>query len=244
MSSTSPRRCSSLAHDSAAADIRIFTPALELPFAGHPVLGTAFVLGERSGADLVTLRPPAGPVPVALTRGGDGTIVHGEMEQPLPVAEPFEPVGELLDALGVQPEPVLPVTAYRQRPAARLRRAADEAAVAALRPDLGRVDDLGEFGVSCFAVDADAGRVKTRMFGPGVGVAEDPATGSAAGPLAVHLCAHGVIDYGRRIEIRQGAEINRPSLLLARADGSGDRLERVLVGGSAVIVARGTYRLG
>jgi trans-2,3-dihydro-3-hydroxyanthranilate isomerase len=82
------------------------------------------------------------------------------------------------------------------------------------------------------------------MFAPGLGVPEDPATGSAAGPLAVHLARHGWTDFGADIEIRQGAEISRPSVLYARAEGSAERIDRVLVGGSAVIVARGEYRLG
>jgi trans-2,3-dihydro-3-hydroxyanthranilate isomerase len=77
------------------------------------------------------------------------------------------------------------------------------------------------------------------MFLPALGVPEDPATGSAAGPLAVHLCRHGRVAFGAEIEIRQGAEINRPSLLRARAVGSRERIERVEVAGAAVIVARG-----
>jgi trans-2,3-dihydro-3-hydroxyanthranilate isomerase len=77
------------------------------------------------------------------------------------------------------------------------------------------------------------------MFAPGLGVAEDPATGSAAGPLAVHLARHGRIGFGQEIEIRQGVEIGRPSMLYARADGSARRVERVLVGGAAVIVGGG-----
>jgi trans-2,3-dihydro-3-hydroxyanthranilate isomerase len=81
------------------------------------------------------------------------------------------------------------------------------------------------------------------MFAPGAGVAEDPATGSAAGPLAVHLARHGRIAFGDEIEITQGVEIGRPSTLCARADGSPEQLERVEVGGSAVIVARGEFRL-
>ena len=80
------------------------------------------------------------------------------------------------------------------------------------------------------------------MFAPGGGVAEDPATGSAAGPLAVHLARHGRIGFGEEIEISQGAEIGRPSTLYARADGTAEQLERVEVGGSAVIVARGEFQ--
>ena len=70
-----------------------------------------------------------------------------------------------------------------------------------------------------------------------------PASWPAAGPLAVHLARHGRIGFGDEIEISQGAEIGRPSTLYARADGSADELERVEVGGSAVIVARGEFRL-
>ena len=81
------------------------------------------------------------------------------------------------------------------------------------------------------------------MFAPADGVAEDPATGSAAGPLAIHLARHGRIAFGDEIEISQGAELKRPSKLYARVEGSADRIERVEVGGSAVIVARGEFRL-
>jgi trans-2,3-dihydro-3-hydroxyanthranilate isomerase len=81
------------------------------------------------------------------------------------------------------------------------------------------------------------------MFAPFHGVAEDPATGSAAGPLAVHLARHGRIAFGDEIEIEQGAEIQRPSKLFARADGSAEKIERVEVGGSAVLVARGDFQI-
>jgi trans-2,3-dihydro-3-hydroxyanthranilate isomerase len=113
--------------------------------------------------------------------------------------------------------------------------------VASLRPDLEALAELGEFGVSCFA---GSGRsFKTRMFAPAFGVPEDPATGSAAGPLAVHLARHGRIAYGDSVEIRQGEEIGRPSVLRARVEGSADGIEKVLVGGGAVVVAHGEYRL-
>jgi len=80
-------------------------------------------------------------------------------------------------------------------------------------------------------------------FAPGSGVAEDPATGSAAGPLAIHLLRHGRIESGAEIEIEQGAELRRPSKLYARATGTPTDIERVDVGGSAVVVARGEFRL-
>jgi trans-2,3-dihydro-3-hydroxyanthranilate isomerase len=217
---------------------RIFTPTTELPFAGHPILGTAVVLGERFG-DRVRIATGAGVVSVALQRAGD-TDAFGEMDQPIPSWEPFVAGDELLGALGVGASG-LPIEVYDNGPRHTFVELPDEAAVAALRPDLGRLAELGEVGVSCFSVTGS--HVKTRMFGPGLGVDEDPATGSAAGPLAVHLARHGRTDFGQRIEIRQGAEIGRPSLLEAVAEGTAQRIDRVAVGGSAVIVARGEYRL-
>jgi trans-2,3-dihydro-3-hydroxyanthranilate isomerase len=225
--------------DGADAHARIFTPATELPFAGHPVLGTAFVLGERLGIDTVSLLTGSGVVSVELQRR-DGVVVFGEMQQPLPTWSPFDRPQELLAALGVA-EAALPIEVYDNGPRHTLVGLSDEAAVAALRPDLGALGSVGQFGVGCFAVADD--HVKMRLFGPALGVAEDPATGSAAGPLAVHLARHGQTAFGERIEIHQGAEIGRPSLLYAQADGAPDRLERVRVGGGAVVVARGEYRL-
>jgi trans-2,3-dihydro-3-hydroxyanthranilate isomerase len=225
--------------DDADAHVRIFTPALEMPFAGHPVLGTAFVLGEGLGLDTVRLKTGAGVVDVSLTRA-DGRVVFGEMAQPVPTWSAFERAAELLAAVGVE-RSGLPVEVYDNGPRHTYVRLPGEASVAALDPDIGALGRLGAVGVSCFA--AEGARVKTRMFGPGLGVAEDPATGSAAGPLAVHLARHGVVGFGERVEIRQGAEIGRPSTLYAEAQGSPERIDRVLVGGAAVVVARGEYRL-
>ena len=119
----------------------------------------------------------------------------------------------------------------------------DEAAVAALEPDFNALIRLSRqaaepiVGVNCFA---GAGRRwKTRMFAPAAGINEDPATGSAAGPLACHLARHGLIGWGEEIEIAQGAELGRPSALYARAEGSAAGIVRVEVGGAAVIVGRG-----
>jgi trans-2,3-dihydro-3-hydroxyanthranilate isomerase len=116
-----------------------------------------------------------------------------------------------------------------------------ERAVAELRPDMRALRELNHIAANCFA---GSGRYwKTRMFAPVLAAGEDPATGSAAGPLAVHLARHGRIAFGAEIEIRQGAEIGRPSVLYARAEGTAERIERVEVAGSAVIVARGEFLL-
>ena len=218
--------------------LRIFTPSAELPFAGHPVLGTAFVVGAALGADAVRLETGAGLVPVALERDG-GQVVFGRMTQPIPAWEPFTRERELLAALGAGASR-LPVELYRNGPPHVYVELASENAVAALRPDLAALEDLG-VAANCFA---GRGRSwKTRMFYPSAGVSEDPATGSAAGPLAIHLARHGRIGFGEQIEIRQGAEIGRPSLLYARVTGDQDRIDSVEVAGAAMIVAEGRFRI-
>ena len=220
------------------ARIRIFTPVAELPFAGHPVLGTAFVLGAPLQLGEIRLETGAGIVPVVLEREG-ARITFGRMSQPLPAWEPFERADELQELLGVRSE--LPVEHYRLGPGHVYLAVRSREQVAALTPDFAALAELTESGVNCFA---GSGRSwKTRMFAPASGVAEDPATGSAAGPLAVHLARHERIPFGEEIEISQGDELGRPSKLYATAWGSGDEIERVEVGGSAVIVARGEFRL-
>jgi trans-2,3-dihydro-3-hydroxyanthranilate isomerase len=221
------------------ARVRIFTPTAELPFAGHPVLGTAVAVGIERGLQRVTLETGAGAVAVALRREGE-RLAFGTMRQPIPSWRPYERAAELLRALGVE-RSGLPLELYDNGPRHVYVELDDEAAVAALAPNVRALAELGELCVSCFA--GVGGAWKTRMFAPALGVVEDPATGSAAGPLAVHLARHGRIAFGAEIELRQGAEVGRPSLLRARAVGAADAIERVEVSGSAVIVARGEFLL-
>jgi trans-2,3-dihydro-3-hydroxyanthranilate isomerase len=218
----------------ADARVRIFTPATELPFAGHPVLGTAVLVGGERGLQEVRLETGAGVIPVRLQRE------RGEMEQPVPRLEKFAAHDGLLAALGAG-RPALPVEAYVNGPRHVMVALEDEAMVSALAPDMAALRELGELGVSCFA--GGDGRYRTRMFAPGLGVPEDPATGSAAGPLAIHLLRHGRSRSGDQIELRQGVEMGRPSLLYARAEGTPEKIEHVTVGGMAVVVAHGRYRL-
>jgi trans-2,3-dihydro-3-hydroxyanthranilate isomerase len=163
------------------------------------------------------------------------------MEQPIPTVETFDRQEELLAAVGVEGSE-LPIELYDLGIRHVYVGLPSEEAVEALEPDLAALTRLtGIVGVNCFA--GSGSRWKTRMFAPADGVPEDPATGSAAGPLAVHLARHGRIEFGQEIEIRQGEELRRPSTLYARVEGSPERIEKVEVGGAAVIVARGEFRL-
>jgi trans-2,3-dihydro-3-hydroxyanthranilate isomerase len=221
------------------ARMRIFTPARELPFAGHPTLGTAFVLAGPLQLVEITLETGAGPIPVSLEREG-ARITFGWMTQPIPSVEPVQEPERLLAALGVRASQ-LPVEVYDNGNRFAYVALESEDAVAGVEPDMNALKQLDFLGANCFA--GEGRRWKTRMFAPGGGVPEDAATGSAAGPLACHLARHGRVAFGEEIEISQGAEIGRPSTLYARVEGAPDLIERVDVGGSAVIVARGEFRL-
>jgi trans-2,3-dihydro-3-hydroxyanthranilate isomerase len=222
------------------ARIRIFTPSLEVPFAGHPTLGTAFVLAAPMQLEEIRLETGRGVVPVRLEREG-ARISFGRMRQPLPTIEPYPDEAELLRVLGVV-RSELPVELYDNGIRHVYVALESEEAVAALRPDYGRLVELPSvLGLNCFA--GSGSRWKTRMFAPEHGVPEDAATGSAAGPLALHLARHGRIAFGEEIVVSQGTEIGRPSTLFARADGSADAIEAIEVGGNAVVVARGEFRL-
>lgn len=219
--------------------IRIFTPALELPFAGHPTLGTAFVLGGPLSKVEIRLETGAGVVPVRLEREGPN-IVFGRMEQPIPSWQAVADPAPIFAALGVDGSG-LPVERYELGPGHAYIELASPEHVRHLAPDIAALAGATNDGVNCFA--RDGATWKTRMFAPNHGVNEDAATGSAAGPLAIHLARHGRIAFGEQIEIRQGAEIDRPSTLYATVEGEGDRIDRVEVGGSAVVVARGEFGL-
>jgi trans-2,3-dihydro-3-hydroxyanthranilate isomerase len=221
------------------ARTRIFTPTRELPFAGHPVLGCAFVVGSSLEGNTVRLETGLGLIPIELERE-ERRIIFGWMQQVVPRWHTYERESELLHALGVE-KSELPVEAYSNGPLHVYLELESAEAVSELKPDFTALAELGQVAANCFARTGD--RWKTRMFAPGLGVFEDPATGSAAGPLAIHLARHGRIAFGEQIEIQQGAEIGRPSTLYARVEGSGDRIDRVDVGGSAVIVAEGQFRL-
>jgi trans-2,3-dihydro-3-hydroxyanthranilate isomerase len=222
----------------ADARIRIFTPTMELPFAGHPTLGSAFVLAASTGRDLIRLETGKGVIPVRLTREGE-RLVFGWMAQPLPRIAPYAAASELFAALGVEGSS-LPVDLYDNGPHLVFVELGSAAEVGALRPDMARLAALGRTAFSVFA--RNGGRWKTRVFAPGEGIPEDPATGGAAGPHALHLARYGHIRFGDPVVIEQGAEIGRPSTLHACVVGSAERVERVEVGGNAVVIARGEFR--
>ena len=212
----------------------------EVPFAGHPdARGPRSPSRGRCKARSFASRPAAGIVPVILEREG-AKLVFGWMQQPVPTSS-LSPTPRSFSPRCESSASELPVEVYDNGVPHVFVVLPTSADVAAVRPDLERLLEavLGEAGANVFA--AGDGRVKTRDVLPDLGMVEDPATGSAAGPLAVHLARHGRIALGRDAHISQGEEIGRPSTLYARAEGGADGVTSVEVGGSAVAVARGEF---
>jgi trans-2,3-dihydro-3-hydroxyanthranilate isomerase len=204
--------------------VRIFTPSRELPFAGHPLIGTAAVLGRVVPVEGMMLETEIGNLAVALERE-DMTVTGAVLDQPAPsFAE--HPAGlAVRAALGLDAGPVaIGDNGLR----VGLVDAGSEQRLAELAPDLSALSAIE--GLDVLSVYADGDPVRVRVFCPWAGIAEDPGTGAAAGPLGVHL--------GRSVTILQGVEIGRPSTIRVELADPGPR-----VAGSVVLVGRGFYEL-
>jgi trans-2,3-dihydro-3-hydroxyanthranilate isomerase len=218
--------------------LRIFTPARELPFAGHPSVGAAWVLADAGSIPRgdVVQECGAGLLPVhvdadgAQVVGGPG-VVGPELDATVLAAAAG------LDARDVDPD--LPAgVASAGVPFAFLPVRAD--AVARAVPDGAAVRAATGSWNGLVVVAVDAHRAHLRMFAPQLGVTEDPATGSAAVALGVFLAARGVLPDGRTdVRVAQGAEIGRPSLLELTVEVEGGAAVRTAVGGGVARVARG-----
>lgn len=218
------------------AYVRIFTPVNELPFAGHPTLGTAFVLADMTQASKIKIETAIGTIPFKLDRNKYGKTQSVQMEQPIPTWKYYEHSETVLRGLSLNSS-ILPIEIYHNGPRHVFIGLPTLAALSSLKPDLNILSELEDVAINCFAGKHDQWRM--RMFSPAYGVAEDAATGSAAGPLALHLARHGYIDFGQWVSIEQGVEMGRHSMMHACVTGTIEQINTIYVAGSAVIIARG-----
>jgi trans-2,3-dihydro-3-hydroxyanthranilate isomerase len=226
-----------------AYDVRIFTPGQELPFAGHPTLGTAFALAaDGRVGPVVTQRCVAGELRVEV----QPDLGRGRTRQfPGELAPSFADRAAVAAAAGLdEPDlfPTLPVrtvttglphTMVPVRDVASLRRAERHGALIA---EVTR--RTGGESLYLFAEDDDG--VTARMFDRETGVGQDPATGSAAGPLGVYLAEHGLLGEPGSVRIRQGEQVARPSVLEVDIERSTDRWV-AWVGGAVRLVGDGAF---
>ena len=237
--------------------LRIFTPAQELPMAGHPTVGSAYALaveGRVEPPTTIRFEEGIGVVPVEVEGTADRPT-GAVMVQPLPRFGPrFEDRDRLSTMLGLAPDDLvadlpletvscgLPFLFVPLTSLAAIRRAR-------LQMDLWE-ELLGGFATPhvylfCRETESAGATVHARVFVPAAGVPEDPATGSASGPLGCYLVRHGLVPGGDRVAIicEQGYEIGRPSRIAVEISGDRDHIREVRVGGRCVLVGEGRLRI-
>ena len=239
------------------ARYHIYTPGRELPFAGHPTLGTAFVLARAgrvaAGTSTFNLEAKAGVIAIRLS---DETASPRELFFSIPevvFGPKYENRERVAEALNVKPSDLLSGAPLEQigcpvlHLTVGLNTPADIDRVVLNSPLLGRL--LGDEecdGVYVFAPVGTPNHFYCRLLSfDNVGVVEDPATGSAAGPLGAYLVRYGLANGGDvvKIEVSQGVKMGRPSVLHVLVHRDGPRSRRVEVGGSAVFVLQGELEI-
>jgi trans-2,3-dihydro-3-hydroxyanthranilate isomerase len=241
--------------------VRIFTPGRELPMAGHPTIGTAFVLAREqmvpTGGGTVTIRleEKVGLIPVRIEIK-DGAPDKIWMTQPRPTFGPVFPnAAAVAEMLGIETANIrsdlpievvscgMPFLFVPVRDLATMRRLS-------FNRDLSRraLESLEVSEVFAFAMEVEnaGSTVHSRMFAPELGVPEDPATGGASGPLGSYLVRYGVVSAQPKASIvsEQGIEMGRPSFIHIEITQEANEITEVKVGGQTVFVGGGEIELG
>ena len=230
----SPKKCGD-------ACVKIFTPVNQLPFAGHPLLGTALVLYllHKKNNILVETNKGVFNFGISIHPNNSGyTSAHVLMEQPNPIINEYEYKNELLLASGIK-KSTLPIEIYDVGPRHVFIGLENEKQLASVCPDYKKLSEHIDMALLCFS-PSEQSHWRLRMFSPAYGVVEDSATGSAIGPLALHLCRYGLCNYNEKIEVIQGIEIKRKAYLYGYAENHNDVI-KLKVGGIALLMGKGQY---
>ena len=233
------------------ARLRIFTPARELPFAGHPTVGTAVLLALRDGGGAgreFVLEEPIGPVPCMLEAGaGDRGSARFTVPQLPAEVGPAPDAATIAAGLALSPREIgfdgwRPARWTAGNPFTFVP-AAGLAALARCRPDGDKFEAAfgaaGAAFIFCGETSEPGRQFHARMFAPAMGIREDPATGSAAAAFAGMIAAR-FSDGSHAIAIEQGYEMGRPSLIRLTAEMAAGRLVSASIGGNAVVATEGT----
>ncbi len=247
--------------EAAVVRLRIFTPTQEIPFAGHPVLGTFYVLAQlgliavTDGVTRVMQECNIGLFAVEI-HALDGQVMRVVMTQPKPLflgsVEETEDLFHIAKALRLPKYQIVdtkaPVMVVSTGLPVVIVPVRALTAVRSIEPDATAIVELCErFGTNGILVYTtmtveDQATVHTRMFAPAIGILEDPATGSASGAMGAYLVHNGLVEVGPLTEIivEQGYEIGRPSRILVQVESDDDAIQTVKVGGQVIMVVEGT----
>jgi PhzF family phenazine biosynthesis protein len=228
--------------------LRIFTPMQELPFAGHPTVGSAHAYLEHGGArldpDVLRQECGAGVLTIRAEGEGDSRLIFAETPEAKFVHEYATSAGVIAEALGVEISSDSPPASIDNGPTWTFVRLPEAAMVAAMKPDMAALsrlsEDFGLTGLAVFALTGEDPAVRIRCLAPFFGVPEDPVTGSANAALPTYLARYGLLDRtGRSYTASQGLEMGRDGRVHVRVRDD----ERVEIGGQAITVVEGEIRL-
>jgi trans-2,3-dihydro-3-hydroxyanthranilate isomerase len=231
-------------------DVRIFTPQKELPFAGHPTLGTAYIIQQeiiQKPLEQVILNLGVGQIPVTWTQDEDGDEIFWMRQNNPEFYHTLEAnlVAEVLGLEVSEIDPKFPIQEVSTGIPFILVPLKNLAALKKAKVNLEKYSKLMEITLSTeiliFSPEpySPENKISARMFAPSLGIPEDPATGSANGCLAGYLIQHSYFEKDQiDLKVEQGYEINRPSILYLKAKKVSDKIE-VMVGGKVVKVAKG-----
>jgi trans-2,3-dihydro-3-hydroxyanthranilate isomerase len=231
-------------------DVRIFTPQKELPFAGHPTLGTAYIIQQeiiQKPLEQVILNLGVGQIPVTWTQDEDGDEIFWMRQNNPEFYHTLEAnlVAEVLGLEVSEIDPKFPIQEVSTGIPFILVPLKNLAALKKAKVNLEKYSKLMEIthSTEIFVFSPEPyspeNQISARMFAPSLGIPEDPATGSANGCLAGYLIQHSYFEKDQiDLKVEQGYEINRPSILYLKAKKVSDKIE-VMVGGKVVKVAQG-----
>jgi len=228
--------------------LRIFTPQQELPFAGHPTVGSAHAYLEHGGArldpDVMRMECGAGVLTIRAEGEGESRLIFTETPEAKLVHEYENSAGVISEALGVEISSANPPAAVSNGPTWTFVHVPEAAMIAAMKPDMAALSRLSEehglTGLAVFALTGEDPAVRIRCFAPFFGVPEDPVTGSANASLPAYLAHYGLLDRtGRSYTASQGLELGRDGRVHVRVRDD----ERVEIGGQAITVVEGEIRL-
>ena len=237
--------------------VRIFTPDDELPFAGHPTLGTAMVIRNRmlsarsrsASVEKIILDLKAGPIPVVFTRDVAGHV-FGEMRQIDPTFGRIHDRDTVAGLIGIKPSDIsddAPIQTVSTGLPFAIVPIKQRTTLQSLHPDQEKIGSYvaAESGLNwLYYVTRDTQDPTVALRTRGIYTdGEDPATGSAAGCAAAWMVRYGLANPGQTMHVVQGTEIKRPSHIFARADREGDNVLNVRVGGNAAEIAEGEYSI-
>ena len=216
-------------------NVKIFTPVNELPFAGHPLIGTAHAYLDRIELDEALFETQVGTIKVWREQDADGHSLIS-MFQPFPRQVAFNNQDQVLAALKLTSNPT-PICLYVNGPRHLIVHITTVSDLFSIKPNYDALSTFPDMAINCFSIENDI--VYSRMFSPAYGVIEDAGTGSAAGPLAIHCINYNLMQNNNQIIIEQGHLLGKRCVMKVKVQHSSLNSKNVILSGETSMVGAG-----